>query len=148
MVIYLLGILCQACLLEKESEKSKKYSHVAFYKSHPPPSLKRCYRNSQSETVVPMRLAWISVAQVECIWNNGPSGCASGAHFNHTVSTVLADGDIEWAAGRPPDLIYSSMAEMDHRREILQICSHADFFEGFSPLVRIPLTQKKKTLYS
>ncbi len=53
-----------------------------------------------------MHLARVSVVQVECICNNGPSGCASGAHFNHTVSTVLADGDIDLAAGRPPDLIY------------------------------------------
>lgn len=53
-----------------------------------------------------MRVAWVSKAQMECICNNGPSGCASGAHFNHTVSTVLADGDIELVALRPPDLIY------------------------------------------
>lgn len=127
MVIHLLGILCQAWLLEKESEKSEKYSHVAVFKSNPPPSFQRCYRNSQSETVVPMRLAWVSVAQVECIWNNGPSGCASGAHFNHTVSTVLADGDIEWAAGKPPDLIYGGQKWTIEGR-MLQICSHADFF--------------------
>ncbi|ROL45641.1 B-cell scaffold protein with ankyrin repeats [Anabarilius grahami] len=118
---------CSNSAAEKESEKSEKYSHVAVFKSNPPPSFQRCYRNSQSETVVPMRLAWVSVAQVECIWNNGPSGCASGAHFNHTVSTVLADGDIEWAAGKPPDLIYGGQKWTIEGR-MLQICSHADFF--------------------
>lgn len=87
-----------------------------------------------------MSLAWVSVAQVECIWNNGPSGCASGAHFNHTISTVLADGDIEWAAGRPPDLIYIGQKWTIEGR-CFRFSHMQTYFEGFSPLVR---PRKKK----
>lgn len=83
---------------------------------------------------MPVCLAWVSVAQVECIWNNGPSGCASGAHFNHTVSTVLADGDVEWAAGKRPDFIIGGQKWTIEGRcfSFVQIQSS---FKGFTPLV-------------
>lgn len=62
------------------------------------------------------RVGW---AQVEHIWNNGPSGCASSAYFNHTIATVLANGDVEWPAGRRPGLVYARQREKDRRLALM-----------------------------